>query len=383
MIERRFLPTLVLLSVLAGCAQRQPPALVSALAGSCRAASVRWLLPSGSDHRARLDSWCAGVGAPVVRAVPATANPLEVAIDDVTFVSWNVHVGNGDVRTFVRDLQAGTLTEGRPVRHFVLMLQEVVRTGGVPSFAPQASGARRIAANLPDSAIDVANIAEELGLSLVYVPSMRNADSAAEPDADRGSAILSTLPLIDPTAIELPGERQRRVAIIAKAVLAPAEMKTIAVGVLHLDALGASRRLWVLGTPWMRELQTRSIAAALPEGDLVLGADLNTWHGIAEPAARHLRAIFSGTPLSGPRQRPGMRVLDYLFFRAGNRSAHYDVISNDYGSDHRPLIGRVTICSACSRGASSGQPGTADTPPPPASRTSGNGRAASSASARG
>ena len=46
---------------------------------------------------------------------------------------------------------------------------------------------------------------------------MRNGSSAGDPAEDRGSAILSTLPLSEPIAVELPGERQRRVVIIAKA----------------------------------------------------------------------------------------------------------------------------------------------------------------------
>ena len=45
---------------------------------------------------------------------------------------------------------------------------------------------------------------------------MRNGSSAGDPAEDRGSAILSTLPLSEPIAIELPGERQRRVVIIAQ-----------------------------------------------------------------------------------------------------------------------------------------------------------------------
>jgi endonuclease/exonuclease/phosphatase family metal-dependent hydrolase len=161
---------------------------------------------------------------------------------DVTFVSWNVHVGNGDIRRFLDDLRGGTLTNGRTVRHFVLMLQEAVRSDGVPPCGAAAAGAARIGAR--GRAQDVIEVSRELGLAAVYVPSMRNGDSPADPPADRGSAILSTLPLQEPVAIELPGERQRRVAIVAS--VADIDSRApLSVGVIHLDAFGSPRRLWV------------------------------------------------------------------------------------------------------------------------------------------
>ena len=49
---------------------------------------------------------------------------------------------------------------------------------------------------------------------------------------------------------------------------------------IHLDALGASNRLWIFWTPWMRERSGEvDRARSCPSGPLVLGADLNTWHG--------------------------------------------------------------------------------------------------------
>jgi endonuclease/exonuclease/phosphatase family metal-dependent hydrolase len=309
-----------------------------AMVGSCRSESVRWFVPESSVDRARLDAWCAGVGEPVIEHA---AGPSDAAagLDEVIFVSWNVHVGNGDVVGFVRDLRAGLLTGGRPVRHFVLMLQEAVRTSGVPPLLTAASGAQRIAARARPS-IDIADISREIGASLIYVPSMRNGSSADDPATDRGSALLSTLPLSDPTAVELPGERQRRVVIFAALSLAPWHTSQVSVGVIHLDALGASNRFWLFGTPRLRELQTKSLESLLPAGNLVLGADLNTWHGTSEPAPRYLAQKLAGTPLSFRRDGLGLRVLDYMFFRSEQRRrAHYEVISNSYGSDHRPLVG--------------------------------------------
>ena len=66
-------------------------------------------------------------------------------MSDVVFVSWNVHVGSGDIRSFVNDLRAGVHTDGRRFPHYVLLLQEAVRTGDVPAFRAGALGAKRIA----------------------------------------------------------------------------------------------------------------------------------------------------------------------------------------------------------------------------------------------
>jgi endonuclease/exonuclease/phosphatase family metal-dependent hydrolase len=264
--------------------------------------------------------------------VPAPS--LSIGLEEITFASWNVHVGSGNIRAFVKDLIAGHHTPGRQVRHYVLLLQEAVRTQNVPPLGGTASGAARIRARPSVAApIDIVQIARELGLSLVYVPSMRNGASADVPAEDRGNAILSTLPLTEPVAVELPGERQRRVVIFAKA-------GPVSVAAVHLDALGGVNRLKVFWTTWMRERQARSAASSLPDGALVIGADLNTWHGRGEFAARFLDGMFRETPLTIDRNGLGLRVLDYMFFRGGTgRRAHYREIGNRYGSDHRPLVG--------------------------------------------
>lgn len=275
------------------------------------------------------------MGEPAIRPAIASDVPESIGIGDITFVSWNVHVGSGDIRGFVQDLADGDLTQGRHVRHYVLLLQEAVRTHGVPPLAGTAAGAGRIPAHAPVNPIDIADVSRDLGLSLIYVPSMRNGRSADDPAEDRGSAILSTLPLSEPIAVEVPGERQRRVVVIAKA-------GPVSVAVMHLDALGGAQRLRLFWTPWMRDVQVRSAAPLLPDGPLVIGADLNTWHGRDERAARFLERVFQTTPLSVDRHGLGLRVLDYMFFRAGaGHRAQYRQADRRYGSDHRPLVGWV------------------------------------------
>jgi endonuclease/exonuclease/phosphatase family metal-dependent hydrolase len=246
-----------------------------------------------------------------------------------------VHVGSGDIRSFVNDLRTGVHTGGRRFPHYVLLLQEAVRTQGVPPFIDGASGAKRIAPHDPVAPIDIVRVSGELGTSLIYVPSMRNGKSASDAEEDRGSAIVSTLPLSNPVAIELPGERQRRVVITAQA-------GRFSVAVIHLDALGGAHRLRVLWTPWMRDAQIRSAVSRLPDGPLVIGADLNTWHGREELSARYLGRLFRATPLAVVRRGLGLRVLDYMFFRgASHQRARYHQVARRYGSDHRPLVGWI------------------------------------------
>ena len=321
----------VLLST--ACVRWSPPAIAPVSLGSCRSSEVQWLGPENARERTRLDAWCAGVGTATVRSAP---NQITGAVEltDIVFVSWNVHVGNGDIRSFVADLRAGLHTGGRRFPHYVLLLQEAVRITDVPVFGAGASGATRIAARNTALPIDIAGISSDLGTSLIYVPSMRNG-GATDPASDRGSAMLSTLPLSEPVAVELPGERQRRVVIIAKA-------GPVSVAVVHLDALGGTRRLRIFWTPWMRDVQTRSTMSALPEGPLVVGADLNTWHGRDESAVRQLEKLFRATPMSIDRHGLGLRVLDYMFFRAPQPlRSRYRQLEGRYGSDHRPLVGWV------------------------------------------
>jgi endonuclease/exonuclease/phosphatase family metal-dependent hydrolase len=342
--------------VVAGCSSAIRPVhtsridLSSHAAASCRAESaaqpgaarVRWIGPVESRERTRLDRWCAGVGPALLRDEPATA---EARLDDVMFVSWNVHVGHAEIQRFVRDLRSGKLSEGRRPNHLVLMLQEAMRSGEVPDAIPETASTAGRSRPADADAAGIGRIAEQLNMSLVYVPSMRDgAVSNAYSPADRGNAILSTVPLSEPTAIELPGDGQRRVAITATMpITVGSESMRLSIGAAHLSTRATSRTLWVFGAANMRRLQARSLAAALPaSGPLIMGADLNSWMGGPnEPAARDLMRAFPSTP-GGHRQPTASAglVLDYMFFRPPS-GWHPRMIRGPerYGSDHYPLIG--------------------------------------------
>jgi endonuclease/exonuclease/phosphatase (EEP) superfamily protein YafD len=109
---------------------------------------------------------------------------------------------------------------------------------------------------------------------------------------------------------------------------------------VHLDALNTSHHLWIFGTRGWRATQAKALESLLPGGNLVLGADLNTWFGAGEPAPRYFRRLFAETTARVDGSGPHRRVLDYMFFRCSPpATAHYRVVADKYGSDHHALIG--------------------------------------------
>jgi endonuclease/exonuclease/phosphatase family metal-dependent hydrolase len=329
------------------------PSLAPEATALCRSTQppsppVRWSRPADDRYTPHLDAWCAAVGPLVFRPTPVGHTDVATSVaDEVLLVSWNVHVGGADVDRFVADLRAGRFSAGRPPAHFVLLLQEAVRGSGVPMAMPAgASAAGAIASEASIERNDVEQLADRLGLSVFYAPSMR--DGRTEPRghraADRGNAILSTLPLSDAMAIELPGERQRRVAIAARVPIdVGGRRMDVSVGVAHLDTLGGARALWLFGAAGARARQAAALRHVLPAGAAILGADLNSWMGPGEPAVRTLVDLFPSTPYG--RHEPtvtGGLVLDYLLFRLPSEWRSYAARASErYGSDHYPIVGSI------------------------------------------
>jgi endonuclease/exonuclease/phosphatase family metal-dependent hydrolase len=306
---------------------------------------IRWTRGPEAD-RAQLDRWCAAVGAPLLR--PASRESLVLGADDLVVMVWNTQVGAGAVDRLVEDLRAGRLTGGEPVRHFALLLQEVHRAldGVVASPPPGARTARHIAPRREAS--DVGSMARDLDLHLLYVPSMRNGGSSQSAQ-DRGNAILSTLPLRDPWALELPLERERRVAVAARVDFGAANDSLLLTSA-HFD----NRSSWqgaLRSFGRGRTRQARWLARSLrDEPAVALGGDFNTWlRGNGAPALGLLRESFP-LPVASPRQPTLIvplfpdRAVDHLFFRLpAGWTAGYRVAEDHYGSDHRPLLGRMRL----------------------------------------
>ena len=232
----------------------------------------------------------------------ARIDPVPPSSPDLAFVTWNLHAGAGDLTRLLADLGAGRLTDGVPVSHYVLLLQE--------------------------AGPDILEFARSRGLSAYFEP--------VHPT--RGNAIVSTHPLAEPRTIELPRERQRRVAVVATLQL---EQSTLQVVSTHFE----NRISWWRGglfSEGARLRQAEALIAALPpDGPVVVGGDFNAWLGRNEPAWRALAARFPDGPPPPPQPTFRSRLfLDELFFDVpqGWRVAR-SIIDNTYGSDHHAVLG--------------------------------------------
>jgi endonuclease/exonuclease/phosphatase family metal-dependent hydrolase len=225
-------------------------------------------------------------------------------------VTWNMNAGRGDLPRLVDDLAAGRLT-GAPVQDYVILLQESIEGG----------------------THDVVAFARVRRLSTFYVP-LWVSDRGVS-----GNAILSTRPLLDAHAIDLPRERRVRRAVAA--TLDIAGMRLFAVST-HLE----NRTTWLRGALFSdsaRGRQAQALLEALPDAPGVLGGDLNTWLGDEEPAWRLLLERFGDTPPE--RLTPTFRdrlILDHLFFDLPDPwEAVREVVGERYGSDHHPVLGVI------------------------------------------
>lgn len=314
----------------------------------CPAPPVAWAPAAPPGDLPVLRRWRAAVGPARVGNGTARATvrwPLTVAV-------WNANVGGGAIRALWDHI---TQARERATRPAVLLLQEVFAAGStIPPQTPTAAWARRIAGTPAGKhRTDICSFARGAGLSLVYVPSMRNGSPAADPPEDRGNAILANVPLSSPTAIELPFERQRRVAVTAALTIGD---QTVELCSVHLDNRAPWLRAW--RTPGSaRRRQMAALLGSFPGSRAgaarVLGGDFNTWvGGRREKAYQHARAHF---PLPAqPDPKPThhfeiggwLRHSDHLMFRVPpGWYCEYRRLDDTFGSDHYPLVGTLEPAS--------------------------------------
>ena len=316
------------------CRQASPPATV-----------ITWWSAATDHDRDDLAEWCQTVG-PVVFHSPQQTRALRDH-DTLAVVSWNLHVGAGDVDALIRALRAGDFTAGKPANDFVLLLQEAYRRddaipAGVHFAVPSRIAARR------GRGPDVSHLWRDDALSLLYAPSMRNGLTDVDRE-DRGNAIASTLPLEQPTLLELPLQHQRRV--VATAVVegrtsagvpwavrvADVHLDT-ALAVLHGGPFAARRR--------QAESLVAGLAATAPDAHratTIVAGDFNTVMGASESAVGYLRSVFPDGPaplgvptFSGPL---GFHAtLDHVFVGGRVKSVDVKRLPGRFGSDHYPLL---------------------------------------------
>ena len=335
----RRLRELCLLSTLiatTGCASgyRLAP---SAAVLSDAALGVSWLTPSADDDARVLARWRAGVGHPLVASSTRTPDPA--GLDGLTIVSWNIALGAGDVSAMFTRVQAE-----RPNHAVVLLLQEAFRSGDdIPRSPLDAAFAGRLHGT---SAREIDELARTLDLWMYYVPSMRNG-APGRSDEDRGNAILSTVPLENLVAIELPFERQRRVAVGAtiRGRNANGTPWSLRVASVHLDNMAGLSRGY-LGGEYARIRQARGLRDALRGDDpLVLAGDFNTWFGFGDGAYRETASAFPQTRVTDQRRTfMGLMRLDHVFYRLP-QGWRADVKRGEtsLGSDHHPLVTTIAF----------------------------------------
>ena len=323
------------------------------------APGVSWEIAAPPRDRPELYRWRRAVGP--VRRCQVVDEAVAPAKLHLAVAVWNARTGGGDVQAFWKHAVAARPVRGGPaVRDgpFVALLQEVFASGpGLPSPTPSAAWAKRIADRPEDPRrVEIAAFCRDEGLSLLYVPSMRNG-GGGDPPEDRGNAIVANVPLTAPCAVELPFERQRRVAVMADVVVGGgAGALKLTLCSVHLDNRAPWRRAWrSLGLG--RRRQMAGLISVLrrrsPADALVLGGDLNTWfrgrrEGAYRVARRYLRQPAKPDPAPTHHFEIGgwPRLSDHLLFRlpSGWRG-EYVRMDRTFGSDHYPLLGVVTASS--------------------------------------
>jgi endonuclease/exonuclease/phosphatase family metal-dependent hydrolase len=282
-----------------------------------------------------LNRWCESVGPPVFASGPRR----DGEISRLLVLSWNVHVGGADVE----ELMTKALREiSRPETGLVILMQEAFRAGsGVPELLPRDL-------DVPSSirprrpSLDVVALAERFGMSVAYVPSMRNGSATSlDSREDRGNAILSTEPLSDVRAIELPFGKQRRVAVAATVTPRAPAMGVIRVVTTHFDTNGD------------RVDQAEALAdriGSLVDLPLVVGGDLNSRRGLGDEAVRTIGRRISLESCGTQRTVRWPWRLDVpLFFLIGrvdfmfstleaSVSRTCQTLSDTYESDHLPIL---------------------------------------------
>lgn len=335
---------IVALTCIAGCSSPRMqlmPSVPPCRLQSADTPAVRWMASDDAAGRRLLMSWCETVGP--VGANRRGAPPERGA---TLVVSWNVHAGAGDVPALLAFLRADERRAGREDPNVILLLQEAIRVGAAPPQLPAGSPVPRRIASPRAPVADILDVARREDLNALYVPSMRNGREGSNGrqgrSEDRGNAILSTLPISDALAIELPFAAQRRVAVSA---LVHTGMSTLRVTSAHLDTSGGQGRQAAALLDGLSVLGVR--------GPLLIAADFNS--------SMRRRAFIRSSGLTV--HRVDCRGITHKVFQLDHILTDGSALVSDcerldrFGSDHAPL--KVTLSSPHPASAGAPFPSTA------------------------
>jgi endonuclease/exonuclease/phosphatase family metal-dependent hydrolase len=316
---------------------------------------VSFELLAGGEHSAHpeLAFWHGNIGQPVALDL---APPAATPVRELSVVSWNIAIGRAYLDELfgrLRSAAFGSLGLD-PAQPLILLIQEAFRAD--PSVPENIVHDRFHGGHVPlGIRRDIVDFAAEHNLSLRYAPSMRNGRHRS----DRGNAVLSTVAISGARAFVLPYIRQRRVVV--KVELEGLENITFVSA--HLDTGGKlpGRAMGRFGAG--RAAQSSEMIRRLTdlggEQSYVVGADLNTALGARDPAFRvfthaGLTRALGSTLMSHTFHGPVRLLLDHVLYHSANdRLRNVEVTRLDehegdrgrtiFGSDHHPLLARVTL----------------------------------------
>jgi endonuclease/exonuclease/phosphatase family metal-dependent hydrolase len=300
-----------------------------------------------------LAHWQGNVGAPLALDL---APPLEGEVRHIDLLSWNIAVGTGRLPELVARLRAGEFggAGNDPSRPLVILAQEAYRADETVPERP--TGPYTGGLIVHGGQTGIAQMAAQAGLSMRYAPSMRNGAERS----DRGNAILSTVAIHRSHAFALPYVNQRRVSVAAELV----GLDDLTFVSTHLDTWGrppTGRGLfWNFGSG--RAAQAGELAKRIIRqdgyGGVIVGGDFNTPLGSGDPAVKAvLRAGFTEATKVGTWSHtfngPIRFLLDHVLFHSFHgriRAIQVTRLDEDasdrgrvFGSDHHPLLARVTL----------------------------------------
>ncbi len=329
--------------------------------------AIAWYGPVGSGDERDNARWCGTVGPSIVESIPRARLPKLRGADSVAVVSWNIHIGGGDVARFLEEelgysCQPESWEPTASFSHFVLLFQEAYRRSEAVPDAPESFRfpPRIVPESPPEGWPDIAQVARRCGLALLYIPSQRNGWETWEGGReDKGNAILSTLPLSELAGIELPFEAGRKVAVAATIPMpSGVELRVVSV---HLDVASTLYRTLTTGnTARLRQTLGLLDALALMEEAraeqepascgvvphliaAVAAGDFNSWSA-GESAIDQLYLCFPDSPPWDGEPTHRSFPTDFIFFRTADDGLVSYLEGSErrmedrYGSDHHARI---------------------------------------------